>query len=387
MSQTVQKRSALAAVVALVCIAVACEGTGPDGIPEGLANCQGTEFLTVAPVNPAAIREIVPLGNLSPPSHVFPTDHLYVQTAMLVGGGGAVAEIVAPGNMIIVEVTKQTRTGGGPNDGLNYGMRFFPCADVMMYFSHITTLSADLASRVGAITACEPPHTDGGITSVECVKNIEIPLTAGTLIGTIAGPSFPGVDYGGYDRRIPQLAFVNPARSYGTGTSFGHNRTICPVDYFVPAVASALRARLGRNGVVRTIPPVCGAVMQDLPNTAQGRWFFDNSPGDASHLALAHDNADPRLGTISAGTSIPSLPAGARSFAAATTGRVNTDFPLVTANGQIYCYQTFPGGPPARHVLIQLTSATRVRIEGVLGAACGDPATWVFSPGAREFAR
>jgi hypothetical protein len=127
--------------------------------------------------------------------------------------------------------------------------------------------------------------------------------------------------------------------------------------------------------------------MQDVPNTAQGRWFFDNSLQDDPHLALAHDNGDPRIGVISAGTSIPSLPVGARNFTPVTTGRINVDFPLVTANGQIYCYQNFGGAPPARHVLLQLVSASRVRIEGVLGALCGDPTTWTFTSGAREFMR
>ena len=67
---------------------------------------------------------------------------------------------------------------------------------------------------------------------------------------------------------------------------------------------------------------------------------------------------------------------------------MNLDFPLVTANGQIYCYQSFvPSGPVPRHVLLQLVSASRVRIDGVLGGSCGDPSTWVFTPGAREFTR
>jgi hypothetical protein len=386
MSQSVPLHFAFAGLVALAC--GSCEGnTGPDNVPEGLANCQGTAFLTVAPVDAALLREIVPLGNLSPPSHTQPTDHLYMNTTTVSPGVATVANIVAPGDMLITEVSKQTRSGGGPNDGVNYGMKFFPCADVFMYFSHIVTLSPDLTTRVGAITDCDPPSTVGGITSIECNKIIQIRLTAGTLIGTVGGPSFPGVDFGGADRRVPKLAFVNPARSYGNNHNFGQNNTICPVDYFVPAVAGALRARLGRNGTTRTIPPVCGSVMQDVPNTAQGRWFFDNTVQEDPHLALAHDNGDPRLGTISAGTSIPSLPVGARNFTTVTTGRVNLDFPLVTADGQIYCYQNLVFGPPARHVLIQLISATRVRIEGVLGATCGDPATWVFTSGAREFTR
>jgi hypothetical protein len=73
----------------------------------------------------------------------------------------------------------------------------------------------------------------------------------------------------------------------------------------------------------------------------QGRWYFDSTPRDDAHLALAHDHGDPRLGVISSGTSVASLPVGAREFTPAATGRVNLDFPMVGPDGLIYCYQTF----------------------------------------------
>ena len=378
----------LTALLAIVLCTVACsDGSGPNGIPQGLAGCQGNAVLSTAPVDPAMLREIVPLGNLNPPGHSLPTDHVYMNT-VVVAGVPAVTNLVAPGEITVTEVSKQTRSGGSPNDGVNYGLRFFPCADVWMYFSHLTSLSPDFASRVGAITECEPPSTSGGFTNVECRKGVEITLSAGTLIGTIGGPSFPGVDFGGADRRVPELPFVNPARSYGNGQPFGQNRTICPLDYFAPTVAEALRARLGRNGITRTIAPVCGTIMQDVANTAQGRWYFDNTLQDDPHLALAHDNGDPRLGVISTGTSIPGLPVSARNFTPVTTGHVNRDFGLVTADGQIYCYENFQlFAPPARHVLLQLISPTRVRIDGLLGAPCGDSSTWAFTASAREFTR
>ena len=381
------------ALVVPACFALACgdSATGPQDPPKGLAGCQGNEFLTVAPIDPALLREIVPLGNLSPPGHTLPTDHLYMNTPK-VAGVAAVANVVAPGSIVVTGVTKSTRTAGGTADATDYGITFFPCADVIMFFAHIVALSADLSAKVGALTVCDAPYSTGGTTAVDCRKTVEISLAAGASIGTVGGPTNPGVDYGGNDRRVPPLAFVNPSRSYGGGSSFGQNNVVCPLDYFVPAVATALRARLGGNGVTRTIPPVCGTVMQDLANTAQGRWYFDNTTRDDAHLALAHDNVDPRLGVISAGTSIPSLPSLAgdvRTFTPSASGRVNTDFPMVTADNQIYCYQTFRGNvsPPARHVLIQLLSPTRVRIDGIVGATCGDPATWAFSSGAREFSR
>src|SRR6185436_19954562 len=211
---------------------------------------------------------------------------------------------------------------------------------------------------------CDPPYTSGGITSTECHKQVEIQLPAGTVIGTAGGPSIPGIDFGGADRRVTALAFVNPARSYGSDTDFGQNHTICPLDYFVADVAEALRARLGRGAQRRTMEPTCGSIMQDVANTAQGRWYFDNTVQDDPHLALAHENVDPRLGVISSGTSIPSLSSGARVFTPATTGRVNLDFQLVTSDGLIYCYEAFSTSPPPlRHVLIQLVSSARVKIE------------------------
>lgn len=377
--------------VGLVLVAgatAACGSTGPDGAPRSLAGCQGTEILTVAPISPVGLGEIIPLGSLSPPFHTHPTDHLYLNTLPTSAPGVTVgAAIVAPGSIVITEVSRQTRTGGTQYDGVNFGIAFFPCADVRMYFDHIVTLSADLTSKVGEITDCDPPYSSGGINSIECRKRVEINLAAGASIGTAGGLAFPGIDYGGADRRTPPLAFANPARS--DDQAFGQLHTICPIDYYVPAVANALREKLGRSGVRRTIAPVCGSVMQDLASTAQGRWFFDNTAQDDPHLALAHDNVDPRLGVISSGTSIPSLPTGARGFTPATSGRVNLDFALVGSDGMIYCYQSFTPlpPPPARHVLIELTTATQLKIEGVVGATCGDPSTWNLSAGARSFTR
>ena len=384
-----QLRVGPAALVVLACFALACGGhsTGPQDPPKGLASCVGNDFLTVAPIDPALLREIVPLGSLNPPAHTLPTDHLYLNTT-IVSRVSTVANVVAPGNIVLTEVTRSTRTAAGTAEAVDYGISFFPCADVFMYFAHVA-LSVELSAKVGAFTTCDPPYSTGGTTATNCRKPLEITLTPGALIGTVGGPTNPGLDYGGNDRRVPALAFINQARSPGSDRTFGQKNTICPVDYYVAAVATVLRTKLGRNGVTRTIAPVCGTIMQDLPNTAQGRWFFNSTTQDDPHLALAHDNGDPRLGVISGGTSMPSLPSGARTFTPSVSGRVNTDFPLVTADNQIYCYQSFLGNPapPLRHVLIQLTTSARVRIEGFIGATCGDASTWAFTSGATEFSR
>lgn len=343
-------------------------------------------MLTVPLVDMSLIRDLVPLGSLNPPAHTHPTDHLYLY-GTIVPGVATVIPIVAPGDMVITQVERRLRTGGGQPNLDDYSMDFFPCGDLKLYFSHLGTLTADLIAKIGALGNCEQ-SSSGGFSYSNCEKRVNVKLTAGTPIGTMGGDNANTLDFGGYDRRVPDLPFINRARSYGNGSEFGQNRTICPVDYYVASVAAALRPRFSGLFGRRTVEPVCGTIMQDLPNTAQGRWFFNDAPMDDQHLALAHDNVDPRLGVISAGTSIPSVPTNIWVFTPAASGRVNADFRRVAADGLIYCYQTFFGSRILlRHILIQLMSATRVRIEGVLGATCGDPATWAFTAGAREFTR
>ena len=386
MSLSVQRSNWLGALAlaVLVCATTACgDHTGPSQVPKGLANCGGTPMLTVSPVNIGDIRDLTPLGNLNPPAHTLPTDHLYFYATFT--GTRVPIPVLSPGDVVVSEVSRRTRLSGAPSV-IEYSMVFFPCADLNLYFGNVV-LTTELEARIGAFGQCQQSSA-GGSTYESCTKRLNLKLTAGSLIGTMGGDNGNTIDFGGYDRRVPQLPFINPARSYGTGTEFGHNRTICPIDYFVASVVSALRTKFGNDRLRRTMEPLCGTIMQDLPNTAQGRWFFNETMQDDPHLALVHDNIDPRVAVISVGNSIPSLPTRYWGFTPAASGRVNADFPRVTADGLRYCYQTFVGATsPIRHVLIQLVSATRVRIEGFTGALCGDPSTWAFTAGAREFAR
>ena len=128
--------------------------------------------------------------------------------------------------------------------------------------------------------------------------------------------------------------------------------------------------------------------MQDVPNTAAGRWLFGTESHDDPHLSLVHDNVDAEAAAVSMGTSVPSIPLGVYKFAPLSTGRVNRDFKFVTADGVIYCYSfsSYPFGQSV-HALVQLVSATTLRIQGFSGTACGDPSTWVFTSAAVTFGR
>ena len=365
-----------AAAALVFSFAAACskDSTGPD--LSGLPDCGATTLLTVTPMALSDIHEIAPLGNLNPPGHTFPTDHIYFYPNV-----GPAVPAVSPGNIRIVQAMLQKRTGGGQPEFDDYGLDFYPCATQHFYFAHISSISASLAAQLGPLDAsCNSPYMTGGFTFQQCRKTVKVELAAGDTIGTAGGPGQGALDLGLIDDASAPLPFVDPAR-----VNANTLHAACPVDQFVTAVRDSLRVRFKVNGNQRTIPPVCGTVMQDVANTAQGRWYFDATTNEDHHLALVHTNWDPTIGAFSIGTSVPGTTATTMFFTPSTTSRTNRDFNLVTADGIIYCYQltNFSG-----HVFTQLVSNIQVKIEVFAsGATCGDSSTWAFTASAATFDR
>lgn len=375
---------ALAFVLFVALAMAACSkssSTGPSSDlrpPSTMPSCPSGAFLTTSPVAINVLGSIAPLGNLNPSGHVFPSDHTY--WAMAGGYHGASPAIVAPGNITIVQAGRQSNQTGNQAMLYDYTLKFYACSDVMFYFYHISTLSPALLNEIGSFDkGCGTPYSTGGTNFVQCYVDVQIPVTAGTALGVLGTGGGSGIsDFGAYDARIASLAFVNPGRVIGQSL-----QTVCPIDYFVPAVADSLRSLLGGyGGNRRTVAPICGTIMQDVANTAQGRWYFDATTMEDHHLALVHDNADPMLGVISMGTSVPSIPVSTYPFTPLPAGKVNADFSRVTADGSIYCYQNSSQTgllywQNSIHVLVQMPTPTTLRIAGASGATCGsDPAAW-----------
>ena len=381
---------ALLVALAVSTLVAACSkstSTGPSGDlkpPSGMAACPTGPFLTTSPIAINVLGSIAPLGNLNPSGHVFPSDHTY--WGMPSGYHGASPTMVAPGNITIVEAGRQSTQTGSQPATYDYILKFYACRDVVFYFYHMSSLSPALLAQLGSFDGgCSTPYTTGGSNFVQCYVSVQIAVAPGTALGTVGTGGGTGmVDFGAYDARITPLPFVDPDRVVGMS-----RQTVCPIDYFIPAVADSLRALLGGwNGTHRTVAPVCGTIMQDVANTAQGRWYFDATSPEDHHLALVHDNADPTLGVISMGTSVPSIPVTTYPFVPLPTGRFNADFSRVTADGTIYCYQSaslFWMG--SLHILLQMPTATTLKIVGVPGATCGsDPTAWNMT-GATQFQR
>ncbi len=86
---------------------------------------------------------------------------------------------------------------------------------------------------------------------------------------------------------------------------------------------------------------------------------------------------------FSVGTSISSLPSRTYTCTLTATGRVNLAFRFVTTIGETEGYAVSAN----ERVLLQLVSATRLRIQGIGSGTCGDLSTWILGTGAVAFKR
>ena len=289
-----------------------------------------------------------------------------------------VTTLYSPGNLTVTRIIVEERRESGLTD---YAMTLKLCKDVTLLFGHVSSLSVDLFGDTSSFKDWHFVGEYGGENGRDIRrwdKDYDVRATAGEVLGTVGGnPGQWALDFAVYDQRHPAENVANPGR-YGGGAPI----VTCPLSYFEGGpVLDQLVALVNRDKVEGEALP-CGFVIQDLPGAAQGNWYFfgtgnypDTFPQDP-HLALVHDNIHPSLGAFSVGTSVPGLRTGVYHFKPQTSGRVNLDFSQVTADGNVYCYDSlnhYWGEPisPAHSILLQLTSETTLRIEKRDAAECG----------------
>jgi len=79
------KRSA-APAIALAVVAASCGSSASPSNPSNPTTTprpSGRFALTASPLDPAVVEFIAPLGNLNPPGHTLPTDHIYFYYRLL----------------------------------------------------------------------------------------------------------------------------------------------------------------------------------------------------------------------------------------------------------------------------------------------------------------
>ncbi|HLC85900.1 MAG TPA: hypothetical protein VJG30_01275 [Candidatus Nanoarchaeia archaeon] len=345
----------------------------------GISSCNSDKiFFTASPIAVSSIYGIVPLGNLGPPSHTFPTNHLYFYTQRLKPGdfnsGPVEVPVVSPGDMWITSIASSEHLSG--EKFTDYSLTFSPCKDFEAYFHHVSSLSPKLSEAFGSGGDCDE-YSTGGKSYRRCEKSMNIKVSAGEIIGT-AGKfkSQHALDFGASDFRTPPLNYANPSRWYKR-----QKHLVCSIDYFSPEVRSLLQSKLGSHdgSVRRTVQPFCGEVEQDVSGTAQGVWFVEGAeetyPEDP-HLSLVYDNIDPARGVFSVGTSVKGLRSSTYYFIPSKNGFVNRDFKDVKADGNIYCYETvdsFSNFPKNFIILLQLADEKTLRLEKKDFVKCVEP--------------
>ena len=274
---------------------------------------------TVSPFDTVDVRAIIPLGNLNPTAHVFPSDHMY----FICASTKPTLEIKSPGNLHLLRITRGLSNGGGINNLTEYTISL-GSDNSNIYFSHVSNISQRLLNAVNNFIGanCQPAYTTGGITYQGCSVNpVSVSITAGETLGTanMSGGS-GGIDMGVYIKYI------------------GAN----PLQFFDPPSRAMLEAKLGSNDgrIKRTVAPICGEFNYDIDGTAIGNWVktgFLRSPED-NNLALVKDNVRPSIQAISAGITLPFLNAGVYYFNPVSTGLINRNFAEVKPDGITYCY-------------------------------------------------
>ncbi len=339
-------------IVVLGIILLSCKKNGDNGDVNTAPITDLTRGgFTALPIDTADITALVPLGNLNPPAHTFPTDHMYLYCFT----PKPFLSIHAPGNVSIIRIGRTHYNAGQVNDHYDYNLALGAGGSYLVW-GHISKLSQKILDAVNNFSnaKCEPPYTTGGGTFEQCYETTTIPVTTGEIIGTATAVNgLAGMDFGA----IVNGSAVNPLEYFNTGTK------------------TMLEAKLGRfDGMVkRTIAPICGEIDQEIPGTVQGNWIkkgFPKTPED-NNMALVKDNIDPSKQAISIGNSLPGLPSNVYYFAPQKSGFVNRNFSEVKADGNIYCYTLglpnfpFPGNSTIVNtsVILQLQGGTTLIAE------------------------
>jgi len=377
------------------------DGAGPAGEDPyartqatlaALPPCGAAPF-NASPMALGDVHGIVPLGNINPPEHTLPSDHVYLLYPRLPAGsatGFATVDVFAPGDITIYTVQEQLASRDGAiND--DFAVDFAPCREVTSWFGHVSSLAGGLKEAFDAATRADPGScTDYGdaernATFHVCNAVLEYRAKAGEKIGAGGGKASAALDMGAHDSRAPPLqGAVSPARYPG------EESIVCPLSLFSDPPRAALEAKLGQDGAPRTTEPRCGTPFQDVAGTLAGAWFRPevaaaDSLGPNGWNRTLENGVEPWDGT----TGVLALggPGDALrlSFAPRHAGSVDRAFAEVTPGDAVWCYQSDEPSLQASSVLLRLADATRLDLARLAGP-CG-PGPWTLGADALEYVR
>lgn len=334
---TLLRRCRLLGAALLLSACSGDDGGTPATAPEA-SNDGPPLVFSVSPIAVEAIRWITPLGNLNPPAHAVPTDHIYFyfanpdaletaeakRTAFYAPAGGTVTTVIQhdvskPDVKVFVRVNNQQT----------------------YYVDHLIP---------------DAPLARGAV------------LSAGQRLGT-TGSSY-GIDLGVIDQRVT-LSFVNPARYNQSDTL----HAAAPLGFYAEPLRTELYGLVQRLG-----PEKDGRIDYDVAGRLAGNWF---SEFGAIPLAFVYDTYDPNQVRIS----IPGIVSLPGVHAIAATDPLPKDIGPASGKVRLTLTPARTGLPmnylPVGTLLVQMTGDNHLRIETF---PLGDPAA-EFTGNSRSFIR
>ncbi len=232
---------------------------------------------TVSPIDLSNVRGSIPLGNLNPPGHTFPTDHIYFSFAdASTYPPPYEVRAVADGEIIWILYHRQEWNPESGHTGTfnDYKVVFRHTPTLQSYFGHVAEFTPEILHAVGTLQ-------EGGNT-------IHLKVKAGDLIGYTGGRprAIYAFDFGVVDASITLKGFINPSR-YPEDTL----HCASPFDYFAEPLKAQL---LAKNP--RTLEPRGGKIDFDIDGRLVGNWFLENTTDNyewSRHLAFVYDNLHP----------------------------------------------------------------------------------------------
>lgn len=355
-------------------------------------------ILTAPLVDPKYIAGMTPLGNVTPPGHTYPIDHNYFafNTTEKVPAYAPADSWITH---IMVNSTKKTTDSPYVFDSIV--VTYTVCRTLILDFAGYTDLVQPIqdelakhpnACRSGIVKA---GHENAGEQQCDYTF-LDIPVKSNQLIG-YTQDIHPGFEIWAAD-------YGKPARSDVDWTYYDDNRyahAICTFDLYSGALKDQFYAKLGLwmdegkrdaggkrvavSGLIpRTVEPICGQIVQDVRDTAQGAWFSHKpDPNDKSGnvadqgqgLSLIHNNFDATQAEVVFGGELGINVVGAMEFMPAHSGTINREPGEVKADGQTYCYDapvgTVAGSKPVEgKLLIRLVDDHHLEADWQSGT-CG----------------
>lgn len=346
-----------------------------------LSDCDGFSFITI-PLAFESIFSIIPIGTHEPRKGSVPIDHAY----MVLSNKLVAAPIYAPADATLYNLIFTTWSNG-THDG---GMNFAACggsineATITFAFGHVTTFSDTIKALLDSEGACVQ---SAGATT--CRWEGSFSVNEGDLLGYAGGPqatTSSALDFGMIDRRIPDPGLIGPPSFYK-----GQQFTVCPFDYFPADMKTQYEVKLNWESRYN---PLCGTIDVGIEGKLQGPWFHEDTD-----LNNAKQNQDKVAGFYPEMRSNSRLvmtrwnsmnDVAIRYFNFASSGNINRNFADVSADGAIYCYDSFVSHPLTNdslpgHVMVQMTGPKTLKMEEAASGNC--PSNPAFSNNAVNYLR